>query len=77
MLATTTKTATKTKVPNVHRPLPEIIEKACADFGENGYIIEYDRSVGKWMTRKKVKKGDCGMAEYDLRQRGYDVEMYF
>ncbi|MDF9542667.1 hypothetical protein [Bacillus cereus] len=75
-MTTTTKTITKTKAPNVHRQLPEIIAKACAEFGENGYIIEYDRSVGKWMTRKKVKKGDGGVSAYEIRQRGYDAELY-
>ncbi|MGE8053518.1 hypothetical protein ACQKOD_06005 [Bacillus mycoides] len=76
MTTTTTKTTTKTKAPNVHKPLPEIITKALEEFGENGYIIEYNRNMGKWMTHKKVKKGDCGVTAYEIRQRGYDAELY-
>ncbi|MEB8648316.1 hypothetical protein P4G96_05315 [Bacillus cereus] len=76
MAATTTKTTTKTKALNVHKQLPEIIANAFAKFGENGYIIEYDHNAGEWKTRKKVKKGDSGVTAYEIRQRGYDAELY-
>ncbi|MEC5304168.1 hypothetical protein [Bacillus thuringiensis] len=67
MIATTTKTTTKTKAPNVHRPLPEIIAKARKEFGENGYLIEYDHHAQEWKASKKVVKGDGGMTAYVAR----------
>lgn len=73
---TTTKTTTKTKAPNVHKPLPEIIAKACAEFGENGYLITYDHNTGEWKSHKKVVKGDGGMTAYVARN-GYDEDSVF
>ncbi|MFP3410482.1 hypothetical protein SB773_02400 [Bacillus sp. SIMBA_074] len=75
-MTTTTKTITKTKAPNVHKLLPEIIAKASDEFGENGYLITYDHNAGEWKTHKKVKKGDCGVTAYEIRQRGYDAELH-
>lgn len=67
MTTTTTKTATKTKAPNIHKQLPEIIAKAREEFGENGYLITYDHNAGEWKTRKKIRKGDAGLSAYEAR----------
>ncbi|PGU35235.1 hypothetical protein COD66_06460 [Bacillus cereus] len=73
MTTTTTKTTTKTKAPNVHKQLPEIIAKAREEFGENGYLITYDHNAQEWKSYKKVVKGDGGMTAYVARN-GYDED---
>lgn len=47
--------------------LPNAIAAAEELYGENGYLLEYDRIAGEWRARQKVVKGDGGMTGYIAR----------
>ncbi|MED0958435.1 hypothetical protein [Bacillus paramycoides] len=67
MTTTTTKT-NKQKVDKKKTAVLKVIEAARKQFGENGYLIEYDHNAGEWKARKKVVKGDGGLSAYEARR---------
>ncbi|MFJ8352205.1 hypothetical protein ACIQ69_02035 [Bacillus paramycoides] len=71
-MTTTTKT-TRGKADKKKTEVLEVIAAARKEFGENGYLIEYDYNAKEWKARKKIKKGDGGLTAYEAR-RGCDED---